>query len=173
MKEIWKDVIGYEGLYRVSNQGKIKSNKRFHVRRDRTLNPSPDKDGYLRVTLIRNGKQSITKVHRLVLCSFIGKSELQCNHKNGVKTDNRIENLEWCTQSENQKHAHELGLHDRKGNNACNRKLTEDQVWRIKFIKKHTSQKKEYWRKISIAFGVSLSAIKNIIYEHTWRQVKV
>lgn len=119
IKEIWKDIPKYEGIYQASNMGRIKSLKR------KTKNHSCDKDkilkpiitgyGYYRVGLVKNKKLKLLHIHKLVLAAFYGKKNKQGNHLNGIKTDNRLCNLEYCTQSENQLHAWRTGL-QKKGN---------------------------------------------------------
>jgi hypothetical protein len=117
--EIWKDVKGYEGLYQVSNLGNIKSIDRVvprgvhNIRIKGTLRKSKiNNRGYLSLTLCKNGKYKHFVLHRLVLESF--KDNLLnkefVNHKDGDKLNNNINNLEWCTCSENNKHAYDLGL---------------------------------------------------------------
>lgn len=111
MSEIWKDVIGYEGRYMVSNLGRIKSLKRIVKRshnrllpvKERILIPSVCTGDYREVKL-ENKKH---RVHRLVAKAFIvNKSNKPfINHKNGITSDNKASNLEWCTQSENMRHA--------------------------------------------------------------------
>src|SRR3990167_9197731 len=99
----WKAIPGYEGLYEVSNMGDVRS-----VRRGRNLKPWP-RSGYPSVRLGKNSKWRT--VHRLVLLAFVGQSALHANHKNGHKSDNRLTNLEYCTQQANNIHAIEkLGL---------------------------------------------------------------
>lgn len=97
--ETRKDVPGYEGRYQVSNRGDVRS-------ADRILKTSQDRKGYLRVKLYGDQGHKTIKVHRIVAEAFIPNPEgkEQINHKNGDKTDNRVENLEWATQSENQRH---------------------------------------------------------------------
>ena len=101
--EIWKDVVGYEGLYQVSNQGRVKS---FKWNKERFLKPSMDKDGYLLVNLCAGGKRKTFKVHRLVCEAFHENpdNKPQVNHINEIKTDNRACNLEWCTCKQNVNH---------------------------------------------------------------------
>lgn len=100
--EIWKDVPGYVGSYQVSNLGKIKSLSRFNGRyscKEQILKPRSDKKGYLRISLYKNNKIKNFFVHRLVAMAFIPNPDNlpQINHKNEIKTDNRVENLEWCS----------------------------------------------------------------------------
>jgi len=99
MKEIYKDIPGYEWLYQVSNLWNVKSFLRWW----RILKHWTNSNWYLFNILYNNGaKYYLT--HRLVLLAFNWKSELDCNHKNWDKADNRIENLEYCTRSENELH---------------------------------------------------------------------
>jgi hypothetical protein len=110
MDEIFKDIPGYEGLYQASPSGKIRS---ILSSKPRILKANQDRCGYLYYGLYRNGKSKSLKEHRLVAVTFIenagGKEEV--NHKNGIKTDNRVENLEWNTPSENILHGYKHGLH--------------------------------------------------------------
>lgn len=99
--EIWKDIPGFEGYYQVSNLGRIKSFKQF--KQGKILKPIKGNCGYLQITLDRNLGLN-KRVHRLVLESFLGKSENLINHINGDKLDNRLINLEYCTSVENMRH---------------------------------------------------------------------
>jgi len=101
MEEIWKPVVGYEGLYEISNLGKVKSLK---YGKERILKSSKNKVGYLMVSLFKDGKHKIYKVHRLVASAFIPNNDLfktEVNHKDENKENNNIENLEWCTHKYN------------------------------------------------------------------------
>ena len=92
--EEWKDINGYEGLYMISNFGRIKS-----LYQNRILKPKVDKNGYLEIGLMKNKRRKYFKVHRLVAMNFIDNQNNYpvVNHKNEIKNDNRVENLEWCT----------------------------------------------------------------------------
>lgn len=121
MTEVWKDVVGYEGLYQVSNLGRVKSLAKI----DRLGRCYPERlkaqvnngTGYLVVNLKHNGKQQMRSVHRLVAEHFISNElELpEVNHIDGNKFNNVVDNLEWCTHSENMQHAVDTGLHTNFG----------------------------------------------------------
>ena len=113
--EEWRDVVGYEGLYQVSDQGRVKSLERTIIKKDgrkqtvkeRILKGTPDKDGYLKIGLCGSTrKQKWFQVHRLVGEAFIQNPDEkpQINHINDIKTDNRACNLEWSTRRENCNH---------------------------------------------------------------------
>ena len=108
--EIWKDVVGYEGFYKVSNKGNVYSVERRDSRGreigGRILKPSPDTNGYLQVVLYKNGKSQNKLVHRLVTEAFIPNLENhpEVNHLDEVKDNNNVENLEWCTSKYNVNH---------------------------------------------------------------------
>ena len=108
--EVWKDVVGYEGLYQVSNKGNI-----YSVERKDTLGrnwgglilkPVCDPRGYLKVVLHKNGIRKDKRIHRLVTEAFIPNQNncLEINHKDEIKTNNHVENLEWCTREHNINH---------------------------------------------------------------------
>lgn len=105
MVEVWKDVVGYEGLYSISNYGKVKNKKRNNIRKLR-LNT----DGYFDVCLHKKGIPKMHLVHRLVAAAFIGLSIKPINHKDGDKLHNSVLNIEYCTAKENMNHAARTGL---------------------------------------------------------------
>ena len=106
MKEIWKDIKDYEGLYQVSNWGEVKSMNYNHSGKEKILKPGTYKSGYLYVVLYKNNKRKHFSIHRLVAEAFleipedikqyIGTVYLQVNHKDENKQNNNVENLEFC-----------------------------------------------------------------------------
>ena len=98
--EEWRDIKGYEGKYMVSNKGNIKSLNYRRTGKEKIIKGVPDGHGYLQVKLYKDGKDKKGKIHRLVAQAFLENpnSLPEVNHKNEDKTDNRVENLEWCSR---------------------------------------------------------------------------
>ena len=107
MVEIWKDIKGYEGLYQVSNLGRIKSlprkSKNRIVKQENIKKPSTLPKGYLQICLYKNGKVKYSSIHRLVAKTFIpNPNKFPCvNHKDCNPKNNEVSNLEWITYKEN------------------------------------------------------------------------
>jgi len=171
-KEQWKEVIGYEKLYQVSNLGRVKRISGGQgAKAGRILKPGKHSQGYLTVWLYKNGKSKCHLIHRIVLEAFAGKSNLGCNHINGKKDYNRLENLEYVTQSENVRHAFKIGLSSHKGEKNCRSKFTGSQVVRLRFIAKNYKPNRGYWAKLSRAFNVSPTTISDIINNKSWNHI--
>lgn len=125
--EIWKDIKGYEGYYQVSNMGRIKSlprkiynsgilgKNKFYITKEKILKGRLDKKGYLRVVLCKNNKKKDYLIHRLTIEAFKKNVDNKpcINHIDGNKTNNKLDNLEWCTYSENLTHAYKMNLKKR------------------------------------------------------------
>ena len=101
--EIWKDVVGFEGLYQVSNLGRVKSLNYKRTGKAKIMKPYKTKKGYLRIYLTKNNKIFRFRLHRLVAFAFLENPNNfdQINHKNEIKTDCRVLNLEWCDANYN------------------------------------------------------------------------
>jgi len=126
MDEVWKDVVGYEGLYQVSNKGRVKSlertvqnNSGLQLLDERIMKYYYSPRGYVFLILRKDNKSSNKYIHRLVAEAFIGNTDLQVNHINGIKQDNSLENLEFVSNRENNSHryhkeGHLTGAHFNK-----------------------------------------------------------
>lgn len=140
MKEEWRDVLNYIGRYQVSNFGRVKSlsyeyvDSRGHrrVNKGRVLKNVEDRHGY-HVVCLHNINQKNHKVHRLVALAFIDNPEELpiINHRNGVKTDNTVDNLEWCSYKYNTNHAFQNGLCT-SGEGHHYSTLSDDEVLKVK-----------------------------------------
>lgn len=105
-EEIWKDIPGYEGVYQVSTFGNVDSLNYNHTGKRARRIPRTGRGGYLYLNLHKNGKTKTMKIHRLVALAFLPNNENlpQINHKDENKANNRVENLEWCDSSYNNKY---------------------------------------------------------------------
>ncbi len=136
--ETFKDILNYEGLYQVSNLGRVKRLERIKVcemfnkygsygiknkqLKEKIIKLNINKYGYLYVSIWKNNKSKNNVIHRLVLLTFNGKSNLSVNHIDGNKENNNLNNLEYCTCKENTNHAIKIGLINFKGKNNPNYK---------------------------------------------------
>ncbi len=128
--EIWRDVVGYEGYYKVSNFGRVKS---FHKGKSKILKFGVSPFGYLRVVLCKDFKKKNRPIHILVAQAFIPNpdNKRQINHIDGDKTNNHVSNLEWATPAENIHHAFAMGLR-KSGYEHFRAKFTPEQVREIR-----------------------------------------
>lgn len=168
----FRDVVGYEGLYQVSDTGVIKRLKSKGCLKERILKTWLS-HGYKLVSLYKNGIKNNCHVHRIVATAFlINKDKPEVNHINGIKTDNSVKNLEWVTTKENAQHAFKTGLRSGKvvrGTLNGQSKLTEKQV--IEIIRKN--QNGESYRSLSREYKVSDTHISRICKRQRWQWIKI
>ena len=171
--EEWRDIPDFEG-YQVSSFGKVRGVDRLRkgkiglrLTRGQELKQVLNKKGYPEVRLRKNGCHT-RLVHKLVASAFMTKPEecTQINHLNGIKTDNRLANLQWVTQSENQLHAYKLGLQpSRAGEKNGRAKLTDENVTRFKILYNNGYSVVEASKTLDIPISIA----RQIIYGKIWK----
>lgn len=163
--ETWKDVPGTNAEYQVSSEGRVASRK---YGKWRVLRQCRDGNGYFRVRAQTGGRRYTYKVHRLVALAFLGPPPTpahEVNHKNGIKTDPRSENLEWVTRSENLQHAFDLlGRESPRGEAHGRSKLVEVEV---RGIRTQLAAGKTQGA-VATAYGVSREHIGRIARGQRW-----
>lgn len=172
MKEVWKDVVGYEGMYEISSCGNVRRSAREKPH-DGTYPKRPIKpvliNRYFRVALRGKKPRRGFSVHRLVATAFIPNPENkpQINHKNCNKFDNRVENLEWCTAKENAEHARQNGKYF-QGEKVHLSKLKVSDIVKIRKLYKTGNY---YQRELAKMFGVTQGIITVIVNRKIWKSV--
>lgn len=176
--EDWLPIAGYEGLYEVSDLGRVRSVERKVVSKKGhhsiyssfILTQEKLKNGYLRVALCCENRVKRYSVHRLVCSTFNPNTENKpvVNHKNLNKEDNRAVNLEWCTQKENAQHASENGR-TQQGEKNRGAKLTEMQVIEIRRLRKESNIGPSALGRM---FGVGRNTIRECVNGKTWKHLK-
>lgn len=171
--EEWNPIFGFNGRYFCSTLGRIKSvdwrDTRGALRKGRIMKQQRDHYGYMHIFLTNGNFKKINLVHRLIAIAFLGlkKGKDFVNHKNGKKDDNRIDNLEWVTKSENSKHSFVIGTQDNKGMKHPLARYTDDQIREIR--ERHTKGESAY--KLSKEFKMSYTNAKDIVAKRTWSHI--
>jgi predicted XRE-type DNA-binding protein len=165
---MWHDIKGYyRGCYFINDKGQVK-NKKGNI-----LKPATDKGGYKWIILQRNKVKKYKYIHRLVAECLLPNphNKKEVNHKNGIKDDNRVENLEWCTPSENVLHSIKEGLRvPLKGSEIGNSKLKESDVITIKnMLKKGDVLQKN----IAEMFNITPTTVSDIKKGRSWSHIKI
>lgn len=172
--EQWRPVVGYEGLYEISDHGKVRSlyregkymarwglaNMRFPAK---DLSISKTRNGYCYVSLSKDGRQRKDLIHRIVMRAFVGESGLQVNHKDGIKENNDLRNLEYCTPGENLRHCIEI-LGKKRGTGSGSAKFTESDIPKIRADTRTL-------KAIAADYGVTLQAIHLVKSRKNWGHI--
>jgi len=176
-KEVWRDVVGYEGLYEVSSFGRVKALDRLKADgtflRGGIKKLRVNNNGYSEIALTNyefKGKEH--RIHRLVAEAFIPNPENKpfVNHIDGIKVNNHVINLEWVTPKENSRHARKVGLLDNSGENNHNSTLTESQVRKIREMHEWNGFRQSELSKI---FNVPTGTMNHILKYRTWKNVYI
>lgn len=174
--EVWRDIVGYEGYYQVSNLGRVRALDRV-VRhaysgtqslKGHVLTPCKGNGHYYSVMLSKNGKAKSTRIHRLVAAAFVPNPQhLKCvNHKDGNKLNNSASNLEWCTQRHNVQHAidHELLTFDHMGFTSWSEESREHfSKVRKKAIVRSDGKRYSCTAEAAKDLGVTYSAVMHVL----------
>jgi len=173
--EIWKDVVGYIGLYMVSSHGRIKSLKKIYGNngyyQEKILKPGKLKSGHLFVYLYNNKKQKSAYIHRLVLEAFVGPCPpgMESCHNNGNKENNFIGNLRYDTHKNNNRDKNKHGtMPDQRGSKNGNSLAKDCQVKEIKIL---LTEGKLNIREISEKCKISIHIVKDIKRNRTWKHI--
>ena len=175
--EIWKDIPEFNNEYQISNLGRIRSKEAVimrsngspHTRKSKILKPALD-GGYLKGAVCIDKKLVPYRIHKLVANAFVdGKKEwLEVNHINGIKSDNKAENLEWVTRSQNLIHAVKTGLLPvTRGSQRTQAKMTEETVREIYKLKSEGIQRKFIVERL----GITVNMYKDLMRGKTWKHV--
>jgi len=174
--EIWRDVPDFDGLYEWSDLGRIKSLPKrvrrkagsFIVTKPKILKQKTGRE-YVSVNLYAEEKPYTLEIHRIMAIAYYPNPENkpEVNHKNGIKRDNRLVNLEWNTRSENAKHMHDNGLIEKKtGENNHFSKLTEKEVLEIRALNGVMT-----YSELAVKYNTSWPNISSIMNRQSWKHI--
>lgn len=191
MEEVWKDIPDYEGYYQVSNLGRFRSltrelyrvknsNIKWKTLQGKIIEPKMSRQGYyLEVCLSKNRIRRVKNIHRLIATLFIDnpESKPQVNHKNGIKTDNRVENLEWVTAKENALHCIYTLKNPKKSGEYAGRsksvlKVDKDENILNKFININEAAKFDNVNRITIRRSINRGSPTRKIPNYYWKLEK-
>lgn len=178
--EEWRPVVGYEGWYSISNHGGVRSElARMQYEAGRIMIGRENPDGYREVVLYKHGTRVRKSIHRLVCESFIGARDVsvEVNHKNGVKDDNRLENLEYVSRSENQQHRFRV-----LGGKPCTQPRPEQRARGSRHAGSIMSDAKvlelrarfasgEKARKMANEYGIKVGTVYDILSRRSWTHI--
>jgi predicted XRE-type DNA-binding protein len=158
MIEIWRDIVGNEGLYKVSNFGNVKS---YHKNKVRILKPI-SVGNYLGIQLVNGRENRKFYIHRLVAQAFVENTynKKEVNHIDGNKFNNVVTNLEWATRTENEFHARKIGLKNQMGENNPMCKFSDETVKEIRNLYKTGKYKQS---ELADIFHISRMQINRIV----------
>lgn len=176
MLEVWKEIKDFEGYYKASSKGNVKSILRKIIRIDgkskifkgKILSASHNKRGYYNIKLYKENKCTTKNLHRIIAETFILNPEKlpEVNHKDGNKANCCVDNLEWCTSKENREHAYNTGLYNQDGENNINAKLTQKEIFEIRKLNGKMTQV-----EIGKRFGVIQQTISLINNNKNWKHI--
>lgn len=171
IQENWLPIKGFEGRYEISDLGRV-----LNIKTQTFKKPTITKNGYNYILLWRNNKFKHQLMHRLLAIHFIPNLENkpQVNHKDGIKLNNSLSNLEWVTHQENAIHAYKNGLtpkppgNNKKGIEIYNAKVTESEVMDIRRL---FADGKYTQKELGIIYGMTRSGIQRITKRITWKHI--
>lgn len=176
--EVWRDINGYEGIYQISDLGRVKSLERIvksgnkmRKLKERIRTPVKHKLGYMCLNLSKESEIKGHLIHRLVATHFLPNPNgyPEVNHIDGDKTNNIHTNLEWCTRKENINHAIDTGLTKQNGVDSHWSKLTNDEVFAIRIMYK--KDERATYENLAEQFGVGASTIGRVVRKEVYQNV--
>ena len=163
MKELWKDVVGYEEYFQISNFGRV-----FSKRSNKILKTVKAEYEIFTTRLSGRGKSTCFKIHRLVAKAFIENplDKHEVNHIDGNKHNNHVDNLEWTTESENKKHAYKAGLRNKELDRMAKADINMEIARNIRKMKSSGMSGADITRKT----GISYNIVRSVIANNSWKE---